>query len=1051
MRDVNSGWLLRFIHCNGASFFFAIVYAHIGRAFYYGSFAWPRYFLWASGVVIFLLMMATAFMGYVLPWGQMSFWGATVITNLFSAIPAVGDNLAEWLWGGFSVDNPTLNRFFGFHFIAPFAIAGLVCIHLVFLHTAGSSDGLTGSSKQDRLPFYPYFYAKDLVGVLFIFLLFSFFVFFSPDSLGHPDNYIEGNALVTPAHIVPEWYFLPFYAMLRAVPNKLGGVVCMILAIVLLLCIPVSFQGFPSIQTSLNELWIIVTGFFFSCFLILGWLGSQPVELTYVIMGQNATLFYFLILLFGFWAINYYNWKKIHATKRMRRYWRTRWYWRNPQAGIKTVLPLLRAKIRKPLPPLYRGGLVGLFIWVKKNNIKVLWDDFFLYRMDDLWNLEAAIVWKFWGIDLDWEWNATSQFLRYRWYRRCNFYYWQVETTNQQKDEQQNYYFFRKEMWWDTKHSVTRESDKEVIVLNSREARRRRYTRIILSYQVAKGKKLETRFRPVIFDYHEHILSALCFTVGTPISSTIQQNWTWIETLTLSGLFGLIAISVIYMKKQPLQTKAKESGMSDNNKPRSHYKKIITARKKLSTMWQYLDRWLMIVNNKAIMLMWVKTTIQEFQKTKQKNRETKTKNEATIKKITDNKIRFFILTGLSMLTLVLWTVLWGVQNIVLYFLILELLSILPLFFLTLTAMRINVFSSEIALKYLALNIFTGSFFLLGSLGFYWLTGSLYLNEIANYINGALLNIETIKSVTNAKTLEFYFAVCTFLFLAPLMFKLGFVPFHWLINDIYRVMPLSQLNVYASFYKLGASLTILQLLLTYFKSALIFAGVWFLMVTATTIVVCYAALKSIKNLKAVLGYLSTATAVFLFIPTFTNAHFWGANTVAETAFVSGSIQYAISVFTLISLLQNFNWYENWAFKDLTDLEGLTKSNTNTRYALGWVLFNMCGAPPTITFWYKYNILEAATDATGIILTIMFLAFQVFFLFTYLSIFKPIFNDTNALRNTAATKKPKQSGKIYLVKFFTILGSLFVVNIFFADAFWVIGEQTITQLIQLTLKL
>ncbi len=190
MRDVNYGWLLRFTHCNGASFFFLVVYAHIGRAFYYGSFLFPRYHLWSSGVLIFLLMMATAFMGYVLPWGQMSFWGATVITNLFSAIPFIGDDIATWLWGGFSVDNPTLNRFFGFHFIVPFAIAGVVGLHLLLLHSSGSSDPVVGSYFQDRLPFYPYFYTKDLVGLLFTFIVFSFFVFFTPDSLGHPDNYI---------------------------------------------------------------------------------------------------------------------------------------------------------------------------------------------------------------------------------------------------------------------------------------------------------------------------------------------------------------------------------------------------------------------------------------------------------------------------------------------------------------------------------------------------------------------------------------------------------------------------------------------------------------------------------------------------------------------------------------------------------------------------------------------------------------------------------------------------------------------------------------------
>ncbi|MGZ7069013.1 MAG: cytochrome b/b6, partial [Methanobacterium sp.] len=238
MRDVNYGWLIRYIHANGASFFFIVVYLHIAKALYYSSYIYPMENLWRIGVIIFILMMATAFMGYVLPWGQMSFWGATVITNLFTAIPLVGNKLVTLLWGGYSIDNPTLNRFFSLHYLLPFVIAGCVILHLTLLHNVGSSHPIRIFNTHDKISFYPYFYYKDLFSLLVVFIFFFTFIFFFPNVLGHADNYIEANALVTPTHIVPEWYFLPFYAILRSIPDKLGGVICMGLALVLLLFLP---------------------------------------------------------------------------------------------------------------------------------------------------------------------------------------------------------------------------------------------------------------------------------------------------------------------------------------------------------------------------------------------------------------------------------------------------------------------------------------------------------------------------------------------------------------------------------------------------------------------------------------------------------------------------------------------------------------------------------------------------------------------------------------------------------------------------------------------
>ena len=296
MRDVNNGWLIRYLHANGASMFFIVVYSHIFRGLYYGSFIHPREFLWASGVIIFLLMMATAFMGYVLPWGQMSFWGATVITNLFSAIPYVGPSIVEWLWGGFSVDNATLNRFFSFHFLVPFLIAGMTIVHLALLHEHGSNNPIGVESSVDKISFYPYFYVKDLLAFFGLITIFSIFVFYFPNLMGHPDNYIPANPMVTPAHIVPEWYFLPFYAILRSIPDKLGGVIAMGGALVILFAIP--FINTSEIRSSQFRpifrvfFWLLVVDF-----LILGWIGQKPVESPFVEVGQIATIFYFIFFI----------------------------------------------------------------------------------------------------------------------------------------------------------------------------------------------------------------------------------------------------------------------------------------------------------------------------------------------------------------------------------------------------------------------------------------------------------------------------------------------------------------------------------------------------------------------------------------------------------------------------------------------------------------------------------------------------------------------------------------------------------------------------------
>jgi len=298
MRDVNYGWLLRYVHANGASMFFIVVYIHIWRGMYYGSYKAPRELLWMLGVVIFLLMMATAFMGYVLPWGQMSFWGATVITNLFSAFPIVGSHIVTWLWGGFSVDNPTLNRFFSLHYLLPFVIAGVVFLHIAALHVTGSNNplGIDPKGPQDTIPFHPYYTSKDSVGLVVYFIVFAVLVFFMPNYLGHPDNYIPANPMVTPPHIVPEWYFLPYYAILRAVPDKLGGVLLMFGSIALLFVLP-WLDGSPVRSMRFRPLARIAFALFTLNFFVLLYVGGKPAEEPYVTISRFATAYYFAYFL----------------------------------------------------------------------------------------------------------------------------------------------------------------------------------------------------------------------------------------------------------------------------------------------------------------------------------------------------------------------------------------------------------------------------------------------------------------------------------------------------------------------------------------------------------------------------------------------------------------------------------------------------------------------------------------------------------------------------------------------------------------------------------
>nr|AGE83190.1 cytochrome b [Chagunius baileyi]BAV70846.1 cytochrome b [Chagunius baileyi] len=293
-RDVNYGWLIRNLHANGASFFFICIYTHVGRGLYYGSYLYKK--TWNIGVLLLLLVMMTAFVGYVLPWGQMSFWGATVITNLLSAIPYAGNTLVQWIWGGFSVDNATLTRFFAFHFLLPFIIAAMTVLHLLFLHETGSNNPAGLNSNADKIPFHPYFTYKDLLGFVIVLLTLVLMALFSPNLLGDPDNFTPANPLVTPPHIKPEWYFLFAYAILRSIPNKLGGVLALLFSILVLMLVPFLHT---SKQRSLTFrpisqflFWTLVADV-----IILTWIGGMPAEHPFIIIGQVASILYFVLFL----------------------------------------------------------------------------------------------------------------------------------------------------------------------------------------------------------------------------------------------------------------------------------------------------------------------------------------------------------------------------------------------------------------------------------------------------------------------------------------------------------------------------------------------------------------------------------------------------------------------------------------------------------------------------------------------------------------------------------------------------------------------------------
>nr|WNH23739.1 cytochrome b [Poromitra crassiceps] len=293
-RDVNYGWLIRNIHANGASLFFVCIYMHVGRGLYYGSYLYKE--TWNTGVILLLLTMMTAFVGYVLPWGQMSFWGATVITNLLSAVPYVGDALVQWIWGGFSVDNATLTRFFAFHFLFPFVIAAMAIIHLIFLHETGSNNPIGINSDADKMPFHPFSIYKDALGFTILFTILASLALFSPNLLGDPDNFTPANPLVTPPHIKPEWYFLFAYAILRSIPNKLGGVLALLASILVLMVVPFLHtskqRGLTFRPLTRILFWTLIANVG-----ILTWIGGMPVEDPYIIIGQVASLLYFLLIL----------------------------------------------------------------------------------------------------------------------------------------------------------------------------------------------------------------------------------------------------------------------------------------------------------------------------------------------------------------------------------------------------------------------------------------------------------------------------------------------------------------------------------------------------------------------------------------------------------------------------------------------------------------------------------------------------------------------------------------------------------------------------------